>query len=165
MNVKYINPFVAATVNVFSTMLSCPLSRGEVRLTRQDQPEHDVSGLISLIGDASGLVMISIDKQVAFHAAKVMLCEEVQSINADVVDMVGELANMIAGAAKAELKEFEMSLSLPTVIVGTNHVIGFPSKARPICIPFESPWGPICLEVSLEEQTKPVAASTRAPVA
>ena len=45
-----------------------------------------------------------------------------------------------------------------SVIVGRNHVIEFPSKVRPICIPFDSPWGPICLEVSLEETPQAVAA-------
>lgn len=153
MNVEYINPFVIATVSVFDTMLSCPLTRGQLRCFERDQPEHDVSGLIGLSGKATGLVVLSIDKSIAFHASEMMLGEQYSSINADVVDMVGELANMIAGAAKARLEEFELSVSLPSVIVGTNHVIGFPSNAKPICIPFHSPWGSMCLQVSLVEQT------------
>lgn len=158
MNVEYINPFVAATVNVFDTMLSCRISRGKPHLSRRDQPEHEVSGVIGLSGGTTGLVVLSIDKHLALSAAEAMLGERPASINADVVDMVGELANMIAGAAKAKLEEFQLSVSLPSVIVGTNHVIGFPSNARPICIPFESPWGPLCLEVSLVEQPEPAAA-------
>jgi chemotaxis protein CheX len=165
MKVEYINPFVNATTDVFDTMLSCPLTRGELRLSGQDQPEHDISGVIGLSGDASGLVVVSIDKQVAFQAARVMLCEPISTINADIVDLVGELANMIAGAAKAKLDDFELSVSLPTVIVGTNHVIGFPSNARPICIPFESPWGSLCLEVSLKEHEEPIANQEPAAVA
>jgi len=55
------------------------------------------------------------------------------------------------------------SVTCDRPIVGTNHVIGFPSKARPICIPFKSPWGSLCLEVSLMEQEEPVV--NREPVA
>ncbi len=157
MNVEYINPFVAATVNVFGTMLSCPLTRGKILVRQQDQPEYAISGLIGLTGSATGLVVLSIDQNLTFRAAEVLLGEKTTTITADVVDMVGELANMIAGAAKADLAEFDLSVSLPTVIVGTNHVIGFPSTARPICIPFESSWGPLCLEVSLVTQPQPVA--------
>jgi chemotaxis protein CheX len=159
MNVEWINPFVAATCKTFSTMLSCPLARGKPCLTQHDRPEHDISGVIGLTGDAVGLVVLSIDKRVAFRAAEVMLEEAVHDINADVVDMVGELTNMIAGAAKAKFERFHMSVSLPNVIVGKNHAIGFPSNARPVCIPFESSWGPVCLEVSLVEQAQPVAVA------
>ena len=38
----------------------------------------------------------------------------------EVNDDVSELTNMIAGNAKANFKQLEMSLALPTVIVGSN---------------------------------------------
>lgn len=153
MKVEYINPFVAATATTFKTMFACPLNRGQLRCVENDQPEHEVSGIIELSGKATGTVVLSIDREVAFHASQAMLGEQPTSINEDVIDMVGELANMIAGAAKAKLEEFEMSVSLPNVIVGTNHVIDFPADSQPICIPFQSPWGSLCLQVSLVESS------------
>jgi hypothetical protein len=43
-----------------------------------------------------------------------------------------------------------MSLTIPTVVTG-HFSVGFPSKIPPICIPFETPWGPLTVEVGLVE--------------
>ena len=73
-------------------------------------------------------------------------------INADVIDAVGELTNMIAGGAKAQLERFEMNLSIPNVITGKGHTVEFPRDATPVCIPFDCPWGLITVEFGLVEQ-------------
>ena len=79
-----------------------------------------------------------------------MLQFEATEIDDEVVDAVGELANMVAGAAKAELEEYKLSVSLPNVITGRGHEIRFPSNVTPICVPFETPWGPLALEVGFD---------------
>jgi chemotaxis protein CheX len=89
---------------------------------------------------------------VAITATERMLGDRPDSINADVVDAVGELVNMIAGRAKSNLSELEMNLSLPTVITGKNHVIKFGSTAQTICIPYTCEWGQLSLEVGLVEE-------------
>ena len=71
------------------------------------------------------------------------------TIDHNVVDAVGELTNMIVGGAKAKLESLNMCMGLPTVVVGKNHTVVFPTGIRPIGIPFESDAGPFCLEVSL----------------
>jgi chemotaxis protein CheX len=65
---------------------------------------------------------------------------------------VGELANIIAGGAKAQLEHLAMSVSLPTVITGKHHSVELSSKVTPICIPFESKWGLLTVEVGLCEE-------------
>jgi len=87
--------------------------------------------------------------------AEVMLGERPDTLDAEVVDAIGELTNMIAGSAKAQLEQFAMSLSLPNVILGKNHTVEFPRGVTPIGIPFDSDWGSICLDVGLCE--KPAA--------
>jgi chemotaxis protein CheX len=153
MKVDYINPFLAATAHVFSKMLSCPLKRGDPYLKDRTQPTYEVSGIIGLSGKALGTVVLSLSREVALQAAAHILQNHYHSIDADVVDLIGELTNMIAGSAKAQLEQYELSLSLPNVISGKNHIVQFPSNAVPICVPFDSPWGPICLEVSLIEKS------------
>ena len=88
-----------------------------------------------------------------------MLMSEIAEINAEVVDAVGELTNVVAGAAKAELAEYEMLTSLPSVITGRNHSVRFPSNVTPICVPFETDWGALTLEVGFA----PVPAAAAAP--
>ena len=151
ISVEYINPFVGAAVNVFQTMMDCELTRGQLYLKEHAQPDYEISGIIGLSGKATGTVVLSLGRDVAIAATEVLLGERPDSLNPDVVDAIGELANMVAGNAKTHLEQFEMSLSLPNVIIGKNHSVQFPSDVTPIGIPFSCPWGSICMDVGLCE--------------
>ncbi len=151
MKAEFINPFVKATYDVFSTMLNCQLSRGELSLNSGFQPDYDVSGVIGLTGKASGSVVVSLEKGVALSATEALIGSTADTLNEDVVDAVGELTNMIAGSAKAALANLEMSISLPNVIAGKNHVISFGSTAQTICVPFTCTWGKLSVEVGLAD--------------
>lgn len=155
MKVEFINPFVRSLTKTFSTMLACNVERGALCVRTDIPASFAVSGVIGLSGRAVGTVVVHLTESVARNAASNMLMMEVDSINADVVDAVGEIANMVAGCAKAELEELHMSISLPTVITGEDHEVRFPSNVLPICIPFGTPWGPVALEVGLEMVAEP----------
>lgn len=157
MKVEYLNPFVKAVLSVFSTMVHCELTRGQPYIKGDFQPAHEVSGVIGLSGRAKGTVVLSLDREAAICAAEAMLGERPTHINADVTDAVGELTNMIAGNAKAQLEQYAMSVSLPTVITGRGHCIEFPKDATAICIPFDCEWGTITVQVGLVELRAPVA--------
>jgi chemotaxis protein CheX len=151
MKVEYINPFLTAAISVFNTMLQVELVRGEPFVKNGTQPNYEVSGLIGLSGKAKGMVVLSLCREAAMSATGIMTGERCRDINSDVADAVGELTNMIAGAAKAQLEQLNLSVSLPTVITGKTHCIDFPTKTMPICIPFDSIWGPVTVEVGLVE--------------
>lgn len=151
MKVEYINPFLVSTISVFETMLGCKLTRGTPFARSGTQPQHEVSGLIGLSGQAQGMVVLGLSREAALGAAEVLLQERPPEVNRDVTDAVGELVNIIAGNAKAKLEHLKLSVSLPTVITGRCHCIDYPSKVTPICIPFTSPWGDISVDVGLSE--------------
>ncbi len=151
MRAEFINPFVSATQNVFQTMLGKSLVRGPLSLAQNHTPVHEVSGLIGLTGQCQGMVIVNIGRDTAMSAAGIMLGETMTEMNADVVDAIGELTNMIAGAAKAQLEAFQLNIGLPTVITGSNNQVSFPSKSPTITIPFESDIGPVSVEVGLAE--------------
>jgi chemotaxis protein CheX len=69
---------------------------------------------------------------------------------------------MIAGAAKAQLEQYQLSVSLPSVICGKNHSINFPSNSTPIVLPFQSKIGPVCIEVGLAKLEQDGAAKNDA---
>ncbi len=126
MQVEYINPFVRSVLSVFSTMANCTLTRGQPFIKDSHQPMHEVSGIIGLSGKAKGTVVLSLDREAAMRATEALLGERPSSIDADVTDAIGELTNMIAGNAKAQLERYALSVSLPTVITGKGHCIDFP---------------------------------------
>jgi chemotaxis protein CheX len=158
MRAEYINPFLTSLTTTFRTMLAIEASRGEMWLKADSAPLHEVSGVIGLSGKAVGSVVLSLSADLAKKSASHMLMTEIDEINDDVIDAVGELANMVAGAAKAQLEELEMSVSLPNVITGTNYAVRFPSDVKPICIPYTTDWGPLVLEVGLTPAAVPASA-------
>ena len=162
MKVEYINPFLSSAVSVFRTMLECELTREGPFIKDGAQPSHEVSGIIGLSGKAKGTVVLSLDREVALCATEVMLQDRPEGINSDVTDAVGELTNMIAGAAKAQLEQLALSVSLPSVITGKGHCIEFPSAAPPLCIPFDCKWGRVVVEVGLVEGPRQSAKPARA---
>lgn len=151
MRAEYINPFLVSTISAFDTMLNCTLSRGTPYVKNGSQPSHEVSGVIGLSGRAQGTVVVGLGRDAALKVAEILLQETPPEINGDVVDAVGELTNIIAGRAKSQLEHLDLSVSLPSVITGKSHCIQFPTKVTPICIPFESAWGLITVEVGLSE--------------
>ncbi len=151
MKVEYINPFLTSTISTFKTMLGCVLTRGTLYVKNGSQPEHEVSGVIGLSGKAQGTVVVGLGRAAALRVTEAMLQERPPEINGDVVDAIGELANIIAGGAKSQLEHLDLSVSLPSVITGRGHCIQFPTKVTPICIPFDSEWGQIAVEVGLSE--------------
>ena len=158
MKAEYINPFVEASVNVFATMLNCSAKRTGLDICDTYTPDYEVTGVIGLSGRASGNVVVSFETELALAATEAMLGEPYTSVDDDVVDAIGEITNMIAGNAKAVLEHLEMTLALPSVIVGKNHTLRFPSAVKPIVLSFESPLGKFNIKVGLSE-----SASSEAP--
>jgi len=139
VQVEYINPFIKSLGNIFTTMLQCKLTRGEIGLNHERVPLHSISGVIGLTGRAKGTVVLSLSEEVALKAASTLLMAEATELDEEVVDAVGELTNMLAGGAKAELEQYHLSISLPTVILGKDHDVCFPQGVTPIHIPLRCP--------------------------
>ena len=110
---------------------------------------HEVSGIIGLSGRTIGTMVLSFSEQLALKAAGAMQLVEADSINDDVLDSVAEIAWLVATAAKADLTEFELTLSVPTVVTGRNRRVRFPSNVTPLAVPCQTMWGPLSLEIGL----------------
>ncbi|HEV7280252.1 MAG TPA: chemotaxis protein CheX [Pirellulaceae bacterium] len=151
MRAEYFNPFISATVEVFRTMLGCELTRGQLGLKSDSSPAFEVSGMIGISGGMHGMVVVSLSRETAISATEKMLGERPDTLNGDVTDAVGEIANMIAGAAKTKFGSSALSIGLPTVVCGENHQVTFPSQSTPMTLPFDSDLGSISVEIGLAE--------------
>lgn len=152
MKTEYLNQFCLAAVNVFRTMVGCELKRQPLRLRDQRQTRHEISGVIGLSGKARGTVVLELDREVALRATEAMTGEAPTGLDADVIDVVGELTNMVAGHAKSKLEQLAMSITLPSVVTGPNHCVSFPQGVTVIGIPFTCDWGALCVEIGLVER-------------
>lgn len=144
-----VEAFQTATSTVFQTMLGMEITAGAVQRCNQMMARHEVSGIIGLSGPVAGDIIVSFEEKIAILATAAMLGSEPTELDADVVDAVGELTNMIAGSAKGQLGFCNLQLALPTVILGKGHRIGFKSGICPVSLPFTSQWGTFCLELAL----------------
>ncbi|MEN6452278.1 MAG: chemotaxis protein CheX [Thermoguttaceae bacterium] len=153
MNPEYIDHFITAAVSTFDAMLGCALTPQKMFTKVGLQPQYEVSGVIGLSSKkARGTVVLSLSQEAALSATGAMLGERPAQINADVTDAVGELTNIIAGAAKAKLEHLALDLSLPMTVIGKNHMLGFPQDAISVCIPYGCAWGDLAVEVALVEK-------------
>lgn len=158
-SVKYINPFVLSTLHVFRTALGVSLKRGEPFRSDLAPMKREITGIIGLSGKANGTVILEMPRSTAIQITGRMLGDAPAEVNADVVDAVGEVTNMVAGAAKAKMEELQMSIGLPSVIVGCEHIISFPTDVPRIALPFHSEIGTVHVEVSFTESASFVKPS------
>jgi chemotaxis protein CheX len=136
---QYIQPFIKVCKNVFHEFLGVELeAKLPYFMEKNEVTEWDVSGIIGLTGEARGAVVISMKEDLAIKLTSILTGIEHKGLDADVVDAVGEIINIIAGNSKQELEEaFRLIISLPTIVKGKEHTIKWPdSHARVICIPF-----------------------------
>jgi chemotaxis protein CheX len=150
MNVAYVNPFISSTIETFKTMLNVDAKPGAPMAKTQSHPSHDISGVIGLSGDAQGSIALSFPKVVALKVVSGMLGSEIKIVGPELTDGIGELVNIVAGYAKKDLTAFKLSISLPNVIIGKDHVIISPSGTSGIIVPFTCPLGSFSVEVSLK---------------
>jgi chemotaxis protein CheX len=150
MNVAYINPFITSTLETFKTMTGAQVRAGKPRAKSEPSPSYDVSGIIGLSGTAQGSVALSFPKAMALKVVSKLLGTPVKIVGPELIDGVGELANIIAGNAKQHLNGLDLSISLPNVVVGNDHIIGNKSGIPTIVVPFGSDLGDFAMEISLK---------------
>lgn len=149
MTADFINPFLLSTISVFEQMLRVQIVREAPYIRKEFAPQHEITGMVALTGKTTGAVAVSLQDPMGLAITERLRGERPSGVNAQVVDAVGEVTTMIAAAAKTHLEHLELCVGLPTVVLGRTTRIAFPSRLKPISIPFGSPLGPLVVEVGL----------------
>jgi len=153
MDVKYINPFISSLTNTMETMMGVTVEMQPIFLKSEKLTHGDVSGIIGFGGkDISGSVVLSFPTITALRVYEKMMGEPAPRINSDVQDIIGELANIVAGGAKKDFSEEGLSfhISIPMVVAGKNHVLGHKSDIPTVVIPFRLGKNIFTMEVSMK---------------
>ena len=98
---------------------------------------------------------LSFDKEAILFIANKMLPDEHTTIDHMLIDLAGELANMVIGDAKRQLEDkgLRFEVSLPVMIVGEKHLIAHKSIAPVVTVPFTIDKGTFIVEAVYEERT------------
>ena len=153
MKAEFINPFLHATKNVIETMAQTPVNAQKPALKEGKTSYGEVTGIIGMTSEEiTGSMIVSFTEKCILSIVANMLMEDPKAkIDAEVVDAVGELTNMICGGAKAQLAKIDhkFDLATPTMVVGKGVEISYYSEAPTIVIPFDTAAGSFVVEANL----------------
>ena len=153
MDIKIINPFVNATLNVLETMAFIKSEAQKPYLKKDNVARGDISGIVGITGETNGTVFITFDESCIVKVVSNMFGEQISEINDDIKDAVGELTNMISGQARKELEEMGKVFhgAIPSVVSGKNHELMPVTGGPKVAIPFKTDFGNFTVEVALDE--------------
>lgn len=117
-------------------------------------PYDGIAGIISLVGDISWSLMWTFPQQVATQLAVRFAGFDIDYGSDDMTDVVGELANVLAGEALARLDALgvKATMGLPMVVRGTNLNLMLPDGTPRIHMRFSCDEGPFYLILGAREQ-------------
>jgi chemotaxis protein CheX len=150
MDPMYIKPFIASIQNVFSTMMQLQVTVKEPFVKKDDNPNHDVSGIIGMSGDVQGSVVLAFPQKTAENVVALFAGSPMQLGTPDFADAVGELVNMVSGGAKASFTGKKVSISCPSVVVGPGHKVAKQTDAPTVVIPCATDCGEVAIEITIQ---------------
>lgn len=153
MDVKFLNPFVQAAVEVLKAEMDANTVRGEITLQKSSLTSDDITVLINLIGDVYGVVMYGMSTVTCMNLVSKIMGQEFTEFNALAQSGVAELGNVISGQATIRFSEagFKSNISTPTVLNGNGVEISTLDFPR-IVVPLETQFGMVTVHLALREK-------------
>ncbi len=156
MKVEYLNPFIFATRKVLSMMafMESKPRKPYLKPAGNYKGIGDVSSVISVKGECKGSIGISFSEECILKVAYQMFNENYDGLTDEIVDMVGEIVNMVSGDARQELVKlgFHFSAGIPVTTLGEGHDLIHSVKDRIIVIPFQTPNGDFHIETCFDSR-------------
>ncbi len=144
---QMMNALAQSAIGMFSTM--CGWEVVELPVSDQNVERHEISGIISFSGSVRATIVVSLNRELAFGITEALIGTRPTELNGEVIDLVGELTNMIGGNAKERFAAEGVILGLPTVIMGKGHYVAFESGLSISHLRFETHLGPLGIELGM----------------
>ncbi len=163
INAEVINPFLDATIDVIKTMANAEATKKNIYIKRSHTLFGDISGVMGLSGDAEGIVAITFQNNLGYYlVANMVGCDASDLTPEDLHDGIGEIINMISGAAKAVLNEkgSTITITIPTVIIGYGHQIAHPRDVPVVVMIFEVNNQPFAIQLCMSSKKTPPVIKT-----
>ena len=143
---------IEATREIFSSMVMMEITVKEI-MTDHGQLHDSITGMIGLAGTHKGVLAVHLPYAVAMAITSSFLMMDVEEINEDVHDAVGEIANMLGGNVKTILSEKgrDIDLSLPSTIAGSQYSFQSDKQIEKVIITFDTGVGTFMVEMDLEK--------------
>ena len=152
MNVKFLNPFVDAAVDVLKAEAKANISKGTITLQKSALTTDEVTVLINLVGQVQGVVLFGLSEKMGMNIVSMMMSQEFTAFDNLAQSGVAELGNVISGRATVMLAEagFKSTISPPTMIKGKGVQISTLDFPR-IVVPLNCEYGEMVIHLALRE--------------
>ncbi|KAA6464817.1 chemotaxis protein CheX [Acidobacteria bacterium AB60] len=128
------------THEIWSTMAGTELTLSGDEVSINKASGYVVAS-VQIVGDLQHVVRLDLDASLVMQAASSLLGVPASDLShEDMRDAAGELANMTGGCVKALLPE-PRSLTLPSVVVGTDYEFAVPQGCGVLECSFASDFG------------------------
>lgn len=143
--------FADAAVHVLHEMVGTTVEKGTQRVEQAVLHADDVTVLVGITGEVSGLCLLTMPNATAYAVVGAMMGETITALDEIGQSAVAELGNMIAGAATIKLEERGISSNItpPSVLQGDHPEIATPNLERSV-VPLVSGFGSLTLHVSIK---------------
>jgi len=133
VNESEIRTFLEGAVNYFDVSARQPVAVGVPYLvTTGTPPVHDYTGIISVSGRRNGAVCFTAPRSMLM--VLLMRMNEPDTSDANMRDLVGEVANTISGNARRDFGK-DFAISVPSVVDAKAGPLALPREMRPVVIP------------------------------
>ncbi len=152
MNVKFLNPFIEAAVEVLKAECQVEVNRGALTLQKSSMTSDDITVLISLIGQVQGVVLYSMSIPTALALVSQVMGQEFSKFDNLAQSGIAELGNVITGRATVKLSQagYSANISPPTLIEGKGVTISTLDFSR-IVVPMSTNVGEVISHLALRE--------------
>ena len=155
LDVKFLNPFLAAIKKTFEVQCNVKVTIGKVRLKSREGSDIAIAGILTLISNGfSGSIAICFPKHVFLKIYENMFDEKHEGITPEIEDAAGELLNIIYGSAKVELNQegYNFQKALPTVLSGEKMSVRQTGPRPPMVIPVSTNAGDFHVEIEFQSK-------------
>lgn len=153
MDVKLLNPFVQAAVEVLKAEVGADVSRGELSLQKSSLTTDELTVMINLVGDVYGMALYGMSIETGLKFVSKIMGQEFAELDALAQSGVAELGNVISGKAAVRFSEagFTSSISTPTILNGSGVQISTLDFPR-IVVPLSTQFGTLTAHLALREK-------------
>ena len=151
MKVEFVNPFIKAATEVLDAELGGEAQRGNLRLEKSSVTSNEVTAMVGVTGNVSGLVLYSMSQGTALGIVSRMLGQELAEFDALAQSGIGELGNVITGRAGVLLAEagYASNITPPALVIGRGTMITTLDLNR-LVFPLETDVGGLEIQVVLK---------------
>lgn len=160
----HLNAFVQPAIHVLATMVGIAAQAGPPRKHTAITDSEAVTVMIGIKGDYTGTILFRFSERLACRIVKNLISpdREIEELNSDVQDALGELANVIVGNATGHLDALGIQalMTPPIITVGKNVKFVFPETDELVVVPLATQAGEIEMNVAFAMQGSPMTDDT-----